>query len=105
MTTAGMPGAYAANDAAADAWEDGRAKADRAHAFSEAYGRSFATEAQDVPVTLHTELEREAFRGGYATRAQDLADGSATNGENDVPWHKRTPAPGATYPPMGERQG
>ena len=100
-----MPGAYAASDAAADAWETGRGDANRAHAYSEEYWEPFETEARDVPVTLHTELEREAYRDGYATRAQDLADGSAADDETDVPWHKRTPAPGATYPPMGGRQG
>lgn len=66
MNTSGMPSAFAASEAAADAWTDGRSSADR---------------------------------------AQDLADGSAQTDETDVPWHKRTPAPGATYPPMGERQG
>lgn len=77
MNTSGMPSAFAASDAAADAWRTGRNDADNSYAYSRAYWEPFWTEAEDVPVTLHMDLEREAYRDGFRARAQDLADGSA----------------------------
>jgi hypothetical protein len=102
-----MPSEFAQNADAAEAWEHGRDDADRAHDYSETYREPFATEVTDVPFMYADGPDGilcRAYRDGYAVRAQDLADGSATTGD-DTPWHKREPAPGATYPPMGDRQG
>jgi hypothetical protein len=77
VTSNGMPSEFAQNADAAATWEDGRDNADRAHAYSEAYGAPFAAEVSEVPsIYGDTGVEAEAYRDGYAVRAQDLADGT-----------------------------
>lgn len=62
------------------AWLHGRSDAVRAHIYSETFNTSFETDgtAVDMPAMYvnGSEEEREAYADGYATRAQDLADGS-----------------------------
>jgi hypothetical protein len=104
MTIAGMPSEFAADESAAAAWQHGRDDADTAHAYAETYREVFPLTVGAVPFLYADGSDGilcRAYRDGYATRAQDLADGSA----DETPWHLREPAPGATYPPMGERQG
>lgn len=109
MSDEKTPGRMTAEESAA--WLDGKSDADGAHVYSEAYRTPFETDGTAVGMPARyingTESERQAYRDGYAVRAQDLADGSAATGEDDdgTPWHMREPAPGATYPPMGARQG
>lgn len=60
-------------------------------------------------VVLGTDLDgaREALRTLRELPVIDPRDQRSTLHymADETPWHKREPAPGATYPPMGERQG
>lgn len=78
MDISGIPSQYRADDTLSGAWEDGKAEAERAHAYSDAYGGEFPAEPTSIPVTYRSDANAvEAFRDGYAVQAQELTgDGS-----------------------------